>query len=193
MDENRNSVPRRDLWMEAHFRAVALWYEIFGVLSWLLALGILYYMREKYDLPPEKIVSLKIGAITCLGWGALMFAVGWFLDRLSEPARVIARILTLLMILGWAYFIVRPRGGIDSHSWFSVVYAVFSILGLLAVGWALANWRSAVFCTEDYRTLVKNTPSERPATLKSPFFWVPLVWLSLTAVVRFVMWKVEKG
>ena len=173
----RRTVPRgtggRDLRMEAHYKAIAIWYRLGGYLA--LAAGLVVLLTfiawpGRHDLPG---LALRLAAT--FGVGGLCLAIGVYLSRFANQARLVAAVLTVLSALGQLAQVARRPG----HSW----SAVISLAVLAPFLWAFLSKRGAALCTEEYAEKMEQTPHLKPATFASPFFWGLLLLFALLALL----------
>jgi len=176
----------RDLPMEAHVQAIAIWYRIGGVLTGLA--GLLFLVTGAMGGSSAGTEIMLLGLMVA-GMGVLIYRLGHHLGKLSNAARIAGGVLAvvglgiqalqLLMIVAGS----APRGQSPG-----VAFA----LGLLQMGysgalaWALFNARSSAICSEPYRQVVRQSPGERPPTYASPFFWGPFALVGVASVFGFI-------
>src|SRR5581483_4372628 len=188
---------QRDLIMEAHLRALAIWQRVGAVLMAVAALWLVGALA---------MAGSRLGQFSGFigGIGAVMAAIflamavgswvlGHFLSRYSNGARITAGVLTSIS-LGWQVLstgfamFARPSYAYDDygsryggygmhHSSGAGMWAVLSfiliVIWMSSVLWALFNRRSSKICTPEYRDIVAKTPELAPSTLKSAFFIIP--------------------
>jgi hypothetical protein len=177
----RRSLPRgsggRDLRMEAHYKAIAIWYRLGGYLT--LAAGLVVLLMfiaspGRYDLPG---LALRLAAT--FGVGGLCLVIGIYLARFANQARLVAAVLTVLSALGQFAQVARRPG----HS----LSAAISLAILAAFLWAFLSKRGAALCSEEYAEKMAQTPHLKPATFASPFFWGFLLLFALLAVLLLLL------
>ena len=185
---------QRDLVMESHLGALAIWYRIGAVLFALVAAWALLSASTvaHHDVMFVLDNIVRAAAVALLLAGAGSFVLGHFLARRSNVARIIAGVLGSLSLLlttlrmGVVLFAdSTPRyASYDSyhysayHQSSGVGYALFffavNVAWTCAVLWALFNRRAGDVCSGDYAAIVERTPELRPTPLRSPFFFLPL-------------------
>jgi hypothetical protein len=191
---------QRDLIMEAHLRALAIWQRVGGVLLgvaavWLVGTSMLTSHEGAFGGTLAAVAMF--GAVFCLVLAAGSFVIGHFLARYSNVARIIAGVLTALsaamqlLRTGALLFMSsgsRYDGGYGDynyprHSYYYsyssgpsgilIVVSLVALIWMIALLWVLFNARSSKICSDRYRDLVAKTPELRPPTFKSPFFVIP--------------------
>lgn len=187
----------RDLKMEAHLRAIAIWYRIGAILGVLVCLlvGLAGFAGMSMGGGRGRSGEMAAGAgaflcIAIVGGGicALFYLLGHHLAKYSNTARIIAGILTILNILGSVcnvFSLMAQAGGMggmrpERDAPPMALMAVIVLFGLaygIAQCWALFNGRAGAICTPEYQNLVAQTPSQQPPTYASPFFWLPFVFV----------------
>ncbi len=177
--ERADDESRRDLDMEGHLRAIALWYRIGGVLiavaGLVAAFALPALMGGKAGAAGAGcVVAVLIGMV---GLGAGSYAIGHFLWKYSNAARIVAAVLTILGMLSNVIQVAGPAMGAGRPG----QGAADMIGGLIGIGWSIAllwalfNARSAAICTPPYASSVMRTPHLQPSALGSPFFWMPFL------------------
>jgi hypothetical protein len=173
---------RRDLKMEEHLTAIAIWFPTLGffvaaVGVGLVVTGIVDWEFNRLDLFSKGLYTLVIGLASA--W------LGFSLAHFSNIARISAGFLTVLAIVvqgvGTLIFLSSTTFSIES---FLGSYLFFVYLGAMLL--ALFNRRAAVVCSEGYRRLLDHRPGAPPGTYSSPFFWAPFVGLVLFVAVVVV-------
>ena len=77
--------------MEAHIRAIAIWYRVFGVLyGGIFLLTFFIYLSNDVGFEVQGLIGL--GVVACI----LSYILGHFLKRYSGHARIIAGILAIV-------------------------------------------------------------------------------------------------
>jgi hypothetical protein len=176
---------RRDLAMEGHLRAIALWLRVGGLLS-LGMLGLMLFISSQARLPQGGMELMISGGVS-LGFIVLGFA----LSRYSNAARIITGILTILY--GLVLLGTIALGGAASI----VAFVWLALWGAwsCALLWALFNSRSARICTAAYRDGVAATPDQRPSIFRSVFFWIPMgviiFMIGLTLIAALAVSRVK--
>jgi hypothetical protein len=178
--------------MEAHLRAIAIWYKIGAVMGALSILGLLMAQNDG-KIPGEYVAGLKVGVVMIAAFSVFSWMLGHYLAAYSAGGRIVARLVTFLSILMNVFGLVRPGGGLDQFKWGKIGLHVCFIAWLLMVAFILRNARTADICTEEYRALVKNTPGQTPPTFRSPFFLMPLIGTILSVISGLVYWKMRQG
>ncbi len=169
----RGAAASRDWGMEAHLRALAIWYRLGGVLAVIVAL-IFGFKGGGAMSGAGPLAQLGIALAVLMGLlGAAYCVLGELLARYWNAARIISAGLTILQMVGNLYSMVSAPGG------GSIVGGLIGLAWYGAIAWALLNGRSSAICTAGYRDLVARSPSLKPPTFKSPFFWIPLVLICL--------------
>ena len=166
----------RDLKMEAHIQAIAIWYRVSGVLygvilliAFLITLGM-----KTVDFRIRGLIGL--GVAVCL----LSYLLGHFLKRYFNQARVIAGILAI--VTGGSSLIQSLAEGGKSS-----IFTAGVIFYYGAVCWALFSRRARRICSEKYRQVAERTAYVKPKTFNSPFFWIPMIMFLLTLVALFAL------
>jgi hypothetical protein len=174
----------RDLVMEGHLRATSIWYRIHGVLVALASILILIggaamlgagRQAEGAKLGGGCMVGL---AVLMVAIGAAVFALGHFLWKYINGARITAGVLTALGSLG---IVVNLIGALKEPA--TLIVIVPQAAWMVALLWLFFNARSAEICTEEYRRRVTTTSDQAPKVYSSPFFWIPLILCGLGGVV----------
>jgi hypothetical protein len=203
---------QRDLVMEAHLRALGLWYRIGAVLFTVGALismvggGALAFGfgRMSGVVAGALLFGLAFTVVICGG----AYVLGHFLARYYNGARITAAVLScvglawMLLSFGLVLFASERGGnyyggdpyGIGHHyysrssgvGFLQVIFMILAVVWMISVLWALFNGRSATICSPRYRDLAARTPELRPSTFKSPFFIVPLAVLCFLFLVMMV-------
>jgi hypothetical protein len=184
--------PARDLVMESHLSAIALWFRVGAILGMvgigLAMFGLMADSRRSADAGAAIFAVLLVGGIL-----ALLLVLGQKLAQYSDGARITAGVLSVIGLIGqWLQLLVllgesSRRMGRDREA-MAVWIVVATLVGTawaITMAWALFNSRSARICTESYRQLVARTPEQKPPTYGSPFFWIPLVLLGLVLLAVF--------
>jgi hypothetical protein len=162
---------RRDLKMEAHLSAIAMWIHICGYLTALI--GLILVMMKFTRFETYRIIN-NLGDLPLPGIGLASILVGVYLARFSNFARITAGILTALAMM--VQMIILSSSPYDTWLFlrsFSFMVCVGAVLG------PLIDRRAAVVCSEGYRGLVDFRRGVPPGTYRSPFLWVPLVGVAL--------------
>lgn len=202
---------QRDLAMESHFRALAFWYRLGGVLLGVSVLGGLFFARHALGALSEMSPSSSLVA-GALGWIAMLvlaavvgsFVLGHYLAKFANGARLAAAILTIVSLAfgllrfvltciaysrlsqlygDGGYYDMRPSlGG-------PIVGFVLSAIWSGAIIFTLLSGRAAAVCAPAYRTIVARTATMKASMVKTPFFVIPLVVSILLAlmVLRILM------
>jgi hypothetical protein len=176
---NLRDIPlTRDIKMEAHLAAIAIWFRISG---YLIALLGLIPVVTRIAWGPYG-VRLFMSPLYALGIGLGSILLGVCLGRFSNIARIAAGILAALVAVGQglAAFILVGR-----HNPLGIVFFIVCSF-MCAVVCALFNRRAAAVCSEGYLRLVEFRRGVPPGTYRSPFFWVLFVGLAL--LVALVVW-----
>jgi hypothetical protein len=191
----KEAAARRDLAMEAHVTAIALWYRIGALLGGVgLVLVLVSTIGSAGRIRSEMMVIIVVVLALCLGLVVLMYLLGLHLGRFSNTARIIALVLTLLgmagsvlqmgmasvLSVGSPYSKGPPLGP-------SVAMHLVSLCWSAAYLWALYNRRAVALCTPEYIEGVSRSPGVRPPTYGSPFFWAPFILLALTVVLGILV------
>lgn len=189
---------KRDLDMERHLRAIAIWYRINGVLlfvacaCFIIAAVVGISQTSGRGRGGEAgIVAgvMMVMVVICGGIGLLTYLLGHYLAKYSNGARITTGVLAILGMVGSACNLLSslaqlggagragaPEGAVLLGVLVMVVLWI-AIYG--GICWAVFNGRSAAICTEQYRALVARTPSQQPSTYSSVFFWGPFVMMAL--------------
>jgi hypothetical protein len=174
----------RDLAMEGHLKALALWYRIGGGIAfffglWMIIAGGGSSSHGSGLGRALGEVAFVIGIVIVLA-SAGGFVLGHFLGRFANGARITAGVFGAI---GMASQLLNTCVGTFAGRRGPNVAALFS--GVLSLGWSAAilwvlfNNRSSEICTPRYRELIARTPDMKPRTFQSPFFWVPLIIIGL--------------
>jgi hypothetical protein len=179
---NLRGVPlQRDLKMEAHLTAIAMWFRICGYLMALPALILVIMGIGLAGLGPLVVGTLirMVGSLPVLGLGLAGILLGVYLGRFSNIARITAGVLTVMATTGQVGTVIFlfPYKILMTIELF-LGFCFFSVF-MIAVLLALFNRRAAVVCSEGYRRLVDFRRGVPPGTYRSPFFWVPFVGLAV--------------
>jgi hypothetical protein len=174
---NLRGVPlQRDLKMEAHLTAIAMWFRICGYCMALLALIVgVYFAVFISRLGPYRVwdvYRLTWGLFMLVPLGLASILVGVYLARFSNFARITAGILTALGTVVQGAVIINPylrfiffNMGSHPGAWLSM-----AILG--AIMCALFNHRAAVICSEGYRCVAGSRRGDWPVIYRNPLVWV---------------------
>ena len=165
----------RDLKMEAHIRAIAIWYRVFGVVyggCFLLAFFIT--LAKGVGIQTQGVLGL--GVVVCV----LSYLVGHFLKRYSDPARIISGILAI--VAGGSLFIQAMAAGGEGS-----IFTAGLIIYYGFVCWALFSRRARKICSGKYRKVSERTAYVVPKTFHSPFFWAPMIPILLTLIALFAL------
>lgn len=185
------AIERRDLAMEAHLQAIGAWYWIAAALWILLAGGLVVFFND--SVPAEAQRMMKAGMITGVVGAAASYALGSYLMKYSEGARIAAGIAAGLTLLMTIAAIVRPGGALAQGNWARMVWATLFAAWCAALLWAFFSRRASVVCTEEYRAIVKATPGERPPVFRSPFFWGPFILVGISMAAGTVYWVTHRA
>ena len=200
---------QRDLIMEAHLRALAIWQRVGAVLMavaavWLV--GALALSSSRFGQFGGFIGGVgTVMAAIFLAMAIGSWVLGHFLSRYSNGARITAGVLTSISLAwqvvstGFALF-ARPSYAYDEygsryggygHSSGAGMWTVLSFLLIViwmsSVLWALFNRRSSKICTPEYRDIVAKTPELVPSTLKSPYFIIPAALTGFVLLLALVV------
>jgi hypothetical protein len=168
----------RDLPMEGHLRALALWYYLISLV--LMAMVVLFITEgiQKDHAFAGNMVMSAIFILVAAGFASL----GCFLSRYSDSARFAAKVLTIVwLVLSLPGSLLGAFGAIGDWrvgeaQTSSLVLTVGG--GLMNLGWQLAilwvvdSERTAEICTPEYRSNARSKPG--PSGFSSPLFWLPL-------------------
>ncbi|GEM_PF-2339762 len=194
----REAAGRRDLGMEAHLRAIAIWSRIGGVLYMLAAVAVLVIgligigvMSGSKRGGGAEAAGAAMGimvvvAVLIGGIGVLVFLLGHYLAKYSNTARIISGVLTIIGIVCIGCNLIgtvaglagggsrggAPEGGVLLVT---VLVTLAQAAYYCGVAWVLFNSRSSAICTYPYHQLVAQTPSQQPPTYRSIFFWAPFI------------------
>lgn len=161
---------RRDVVMEGHLRALALWQMVPAVLGAIVVLGLLV-ASVVGQLGAASLVLIAVpGALV-----VATYALGHFLWRYHSAARLIHLIIAALGVLGSLFELIAAPGVVGKLA--ALVGAIWPTAILLV----LASPRAAHVCTPEYRDLVRRTPTVVVRWYLSPFFYAPFL-LFLLAV-----------
>jgi hypothetical protein len=206
---------RRDLIMEAHLGALAIWYRVGAVLGVVGALAIVVGLGAA----ASGLRNLDGGGAWgtggalfagALGWMAMLmvavsagsYVMGHYLARYVNAARVAAGVIAVLGLVltvvrtGFTIYVVERaydlygggRYGYGGPSLGGIIFwALVTIMWSIAVTWALLSRRSATVCTPEYRTIVARTRELKAPTFKSPFFVLPLVACSFVVLATLIL------
>lgn len=168
--ERRSAAPR-DLDMEAHLRAIAVWQRIGGLLT-LIAVGLASALAATGGVRPG-VVALGLLPLLLVGGASLAVGQGlWLYHGWGRWTLVVLNAVGLLNGL-YGLFAGQRLGGLLQLGWVGATLAV------------LLSARAAQICSAEYRERVARTPGTRVRWYASPFFWIPAVvlGLALAAVV----------
>lgn len=181
----------RDLQMEAHVSAIALLYRITALLGGVVCLMLLISTvaaGERMWARMSGILIILMVVIAVIG--LLVYALGHFLGKFSNAARIIAMILGLVGLVGNIFSIglaiitgMDPRVTGMPPLPLTILMHVLSMGWGVAILWALYNSRAASLCTETYIQRVASSPDVKPPTFASPFFWLPFILVGVSIVV----------
>lgn len=201
---------QRDLPMEAHLRALALWYRVGAVL--LVVGGVAFVWLFGWvgkALMSDRSLwagwhgpgAMWAGALGYVGTFLVAAAAGsWllghFLSRYANGARIAAGVLTLLgLVLGTMQLAMTAMmfnrltalygdSGLAGPSLAGpVAKFILSTLWMISIAWTLWSRRAAQVCAPAYRTIVARTAELQAPMAKSPFFIIPLVGLILVTLM----------
>lgn len=155
----------RDLDMEAHLRAIAVWQRIGGLLG-LLGGGLLVFAGAAGGAPPG---LLLLGALPVILVGGASLAVGQGLWLYHAWGRWTLVVLQAVGLLNALYGLVAGHkvGALLQLGWVGATLAV------------LLSARAAQICSAGYRQRVARTPNASVRWWASPFFWIPALVLGL--------------
>lgn len=168
---------RRDLRMEGHISAIALWFRVgpLAIVGLVMIATLSFGGGPSADALPVLILPIAILA----GF----YAVGHFLSRYANGARITAMILLglwpVFQFLSISSMASRSnRYGGPESSFLCIQMAIVLAMALPPLI-VLAMGKSAQICTEEYRRIVERSPGEKPFTYSSPFFYLPAGLLGL--------------
>lgn len=169
-------VGARDLGMEGHLAATALWYRVGALLAGVLVLvGWLFGHRDA----GESFWSAPVALAVC----AAGYLLGAALGRRSNGARVVAGVIAALGFVGTA---VSSCSGIVHGNGGSIIGIALSLAWSAAYLWVFWSQRSRNVCSPTYQRLVASSPGVKPRVVTSVFFWVPMIGFA-AAVVMLLM------
>lgn len=184
------AIEKRDLAMEAHLQAIAAWYWIAAALWIMLAGGLVVFFND--SVPADAQRMMKAGMVVGVIGAAASYALGSYLMKYSEGARISGGIAAGLTLLMTFVAIARPGGALAQGNWARMVSATLAAGWCAALLWSLFNRRASIICTEEYRAIVKATPDERPPIFKSPFFWAPFILAAVSMAVWAAYWATHR-
>lgn len=185
----RPPAPKRDLAMEAHLRAIAIWYRIVAVL--LAIAGVCFLLAGAMGGGSSREgPALMVAAIMVGGIGVLIYLLGHHLAKYSNTARIISGVLTILGAgMQALQLLVLAAGQAPKQA---MGAGPMILIGLVQMGyyiaqtWALFNGRSSEICSESYKQAVQQSPHLSPPTYSSPFFWGPFALFAVAFGIGFV-------
>ncbi len=178
---------RRDLAMEAHVSAIALWHRIqavVGLVAVVLGVPALIIMSGG-EMGSMEHAVIAIVFVMVAGASIGYFFIGRYLGRYYDGARIAAAVLIGLALASSAINLVAAGGRVAAGGAEAGPAAMLLLLVAVAIAWdvaklwALYNARSGAILTAEYRAVVARTPQLAPPTFRSPFFWLPLVGIGL--------------
>ena len=175
---------KRDLAIEAHVRAVAIWYRagaaIVGASTLLFALVMLNDAMEYTRGRGARMLAIAIPLLITEALCAGMFVIGTRLSRFSEFGRIAGAVAEGLLGLVQLWGIVAAILAHDGvRLGVTVVQTLVSGAWIAAVMLLLLSKRAAAICTPSYRELVADRTDQQPPIYGSPFFWVPFIGVAL--------------
>ena len=185
------AIEKRDLVMEAHLQAIAIWYWIAAAACVLLAGGLVLFFKE--SLPADAQRMMKAGIVMGILGAVTSYALGSYLMKYSEGARITAGIMSGLTLLMNIAAVARPGGALSQGNWGRLVSTTLAAGWCVVLLWAFFNGRSSIVCSEEYRVIVKATPDQKPETFRSPFFWVPFILVGVSMTVATIYWVTHKA
>ncbi len=166
----------RDLKMEAHLAATALWHRVGALLAGALVL--IGWLFGHADVG-EGRWSAPVALAVC----AAAYLLGAALGRRSNAARVIAGVFA---VLGFAGTAIGSCSGVLHGERTSLIGIALSLAWSAAYVWVFWSQRSRRICSAGYQRLVAASPTVRPRVATSVFFWVPMIFFAI-AVVMIVL------
>ena len=181
----------RDVAMEAHISAIAMWCRVAGVAMGVISVELFALSGEQRRVDPNGISFSQLGLFLALG-SAAFYPVGHFLAKLSGPAVTVGWIL-LFGVLAWRMMGLmmmmldvfnQPKRYINIPPEI-VEDAVLSLLGSLAIGTlflALLSARADRVCRQANASKMAGARRLVPSPFRSPLFWVPMAYLGVGTV-----------
>jgi hypothetical protein len=196
---------QRDLHVEAHLGALAIWYRVGAMLTLLLAgvvLGrfgrlVVAGARSWRAVGVAWMGAVGVAVSLLLAAAAGAYYLGQRLARLHDGARIVAGAVAIAGLIATVTRIALTLRDYDrlaaliphhfayvrpSLAW-PILAFVAATLAWIAIVATLFSTRAADVCASHYRSLVVRTPMLKPPTLRSPFFVLPLVVTVLTVVL----------
>lgn len=168
--------PERDLRMESHLRAVALWLRL-GGLAGVVAAALTFFFPIELPLPTLRLQQ-AYRWLLLLGSGAAYWA-GRHLERYSDRARGWAGSLLLFVSLALLAQIVLWAA---ARSWTSLAAPATGFACAIAAATALFHPRAGRVCTGAYRARLSGPP---PPARRSVLLWLPLVPAGVHGLTRW--------
>jgi len=157
---------QRDLRMEAHLSAVAIWFRVWahlgaGLVALILVLSIWAgTWRGSAGFRTFGWTGVVLGLLfVALG------ALGYFLARYGNDARLISSVIALL------FFVYSVRQVYRVREVWDALLSLMTFVSAAALTWLCLNRRAARICTDDYREQAGRLPAPVRFSLRSPFFW----------------------
>jgi hypothetical protein len=199
---------QRDLAIEAHLRALALWHRIGAVLVAVIAIAVMVQSGIVASrLSAEGLgdaVGLWLSGATVwvcsivLAMCAGSYVLGHFLARYVDAARIVAGVLAVIELV---LAVVRTCGSLalQSHRYSpygsssagTILAFLLNVVWTSCVAWVLLSSRAAHVCRPQYRTLVARTPALQPPTYRSPFFLIPTIVVALALLIALLLYQVR--
>ena len=167
--------------MEAHLRALSIWDRLIGAVIVMSGLWILIKSVEPDANSLWSGIPWFLFGSYYLVCGHLLYLTGHFLARGSNKARLAAIALTAMQLLRIVSDLAAIEGGMD------VLAVLLQVAWVVAILWALLNKRAVRLCTEEYRQHVLATSYVQIPTFKTPFFWIPVVLVSLFFILLLAL------
>lgn len=172
----------RDLRMEEHVRSIAVWLVVCGILGvvGLLRAAVAPWILPDYWSRPGNFKEVLVLSAVAAPLVAALLLLARKLFSWSNGARVALGLLALGAVLATAWDLIFARSSAKGPELlFHRVGLILSAMWWAAVAWVLLHRRAARICTAGYQDRARSAPGEHRAIVRSPFFWIPFLTLSL--------------
>jgi len=169
----------RDLGTEANMRALALWYQLGGVLAGLPALAGLLSLWFGESYQPSASRDLGVIKLGLLALAVAQFVIGHYLRQFSEGGRIAAWLGEIAAVVYIAVLIANAGERVTL-----IVIAFMGLALRIAVFFFLFSRAASRLCTAQYHALVARTPYlKTPSIRQSGFFKAFIIMMMLAFLV----------
>jgi hypothetical protein len=177
---------QRSLGSEAGLRALGFWFQVDGVLVTLVALAL---FQSLWFNPVGYSSHRGSGGLAVLALGPAWAAIGYFLYRFSERARVAALIAYLVSMVGWGVQqLAADPNRYSPPTPTTTIFAVIAVVALqLAVFAFLLSKGASRVCAPAYRDMAARTSRLKTPYWRSPWFGAFAVLHGLALFVALIV------